>query len=505
MPRHIYENTDTKSWANISVGFFQNTEHMLRHGLANATGNVLRIALAFVSIPILVHNLGLHDYGLLTLLIAVINLGALSEVGLTTSTTIHVAAALRLQKPDQLRDTIAFTLAVALVASFLAGTAIVLTAPVLSHWLFAARQKQYYTVIIALCLAALAVLARTVFQVFIGLLHAMQRFPTASALQTLWFYITQLSLLGISAFTHNLAIFGAAMAGAAILAAFAAWWHVRRDFNLPLPKWRAAPEIRRPVFQTTWDVGATNLATTLFNQGDKLIVGAILDPVQLGIYCTFTTIAAQINTLSAATCQPVLAHISRLGSDAKNLASSAFSTAFILCSVIATGLAAGIILSIPPLLRLLFPAVSSAHDPSLVILIWAYTLIALNAPAYFALQAMHETRLVRNVTLSSGIFSLLAIGSLAVPFGLVGACIGNFGFLIITVFIFKISRKLHLSKADLAAGLACLLAPMIATWAWWATFGYARRAFLLVAIAFGLGSVLFRLYRSHRGRTFPSS
>jgi O-antigen/teichoic acid export membrane protein len=478
---------------------------MLDHGLTNAAGNALRIALAFVAVPILVHNLGLHDYGLLTFLIAVIDLGAFFEAGLSTSTTIYVARAMQSDKPKELNDAIAFVFAVALATAAIASLLIVFASPALASWLFADKQKPHHGLEASLFFATFAVLARIIFQVHIGLLHALQRFTTASALQTSWFYLTQLSLLVLSAGNHNFVSFSAAIAGSACLSAIAAWRCTRRHFALPMPRWDITPETRRSILQAMFDTGVTSVATTLFGRGDRLIVGAVLGPTHLGIYSTFANIAVQINSLSAATCQPLLAHISRLGSDAKQLANAAFSSAFLLCAITATGLGTGLILSIPILPHILFPTISSAYYSSLILLIWAYTLISLMATPYFALQAMQETRFVWKVTLSAAIIVLMAIGGLAVSFGLIGACIGNFGYLIIFAYMFKIWPRLPLSKVKVAVGLVCLLAPMVATWAWWTAIGSTNRILLLLAITLVLVSMLISFTRRAVEKITPSS
>ena len=368
--------------------------------------------------------------------------------------------------------------------------------PFLAQWLFPLAQgTPSITAIHALCFAALTVIARTVFQVMIGLLHAAQRFPTASALQTAWFYTTQLSLLGISYFTHNLAALSAGITAASILSLIVAWLSVRRHYTLPAPTWRIPSTIRNRILKTTWHIGTTNIANTIFVQGDKLVVGALLAPSLLGIYSTFTQVVAQINTLSAAACQPLLAHISRIDPREQHSIQTAFMRATLICTACVTLLASGLILMIDPIVAVLFPTISHEYYFILVILTLAYAFFSLNAPAYFTLQALLATSLVRNVTLAASGLSLVTIGFLSYFMGIKGAALGNFAFSGTLLLIPLAARRIKLSLPYMTMLIGSVPVLSIATLLWWLDFNLLVRLVAFIVFLGFISLLVLILYR----------
>ena len=65
---------------------------MLRNGFFNLAGSMIRLGLAVVMIPLLIHLIGVDEYGLWTLVNAALSMAALAEGGLSISTTYFLSA-----------------------------------------------------------------------------------------------------------------------------------------------------------------------------------------------------------------------------------------------------------------------------------------------------------------------------------------------------------------------------------------------------------------------------
>lgn len=436
---------------------------ILRDSLANALGNLLRIILAIISVPILVKCLGLGSYGHLSILLAIINIGTLAEMGLGTSATIHLARCLHNQQREKARRIAGYVISLALIFSGIAAVGLVIVTPLLGQWVFKdVHETAGLTVPLAVTFAAISIVFKTCFQVFIAMLHGARRFVVASALQTTWFYLMQGGLITAALFTTKLSILTGIVAIASLLSTLAAWHYIRSYYGpiyVQLPRDQA---LTRNLLATALNIGAINISNSLFSQADKVVAGAFLSARLTGIYCTFATIAGQINIIGSALSQPTIAYLARLPVEDWQERMKTYKWSFRMTAIAIVLMTTGIILTKEYVIPIIFPAIASKYFGSLGLLALSYGLFSLNAPAYYALQAIGQGAYVRNVVMFAGALSLGSMGVLAYAFGLDGIVWGSFAFCIIVLLTRRIIAELRIEFANVwEVGIAAFL--MIST------------------------------------------
>src|SRR6266699_1267709 len=148
-------------------------------------GGVLRLALAVLTIPLLIRLIGTDNYGVWTLVSAVVGVVALAEGGLSVSTTVFASRDLAQEDLASLSQTLTVTLGGIVTLATLAGVIIWLSADSISgcfHKLGPPEQKVMAT---ALKLSGLVVWARLLQQVLVGLEQAYQRYGLLNIVNTL--------------------------------------------------------------------------------------------------------------------------------------------------------------------------------------------------------------------------------------------------------------------------------------------------------------------------------
>jgi O-antigen/teichoic acid export membrane protein len=106
---------------------------LLKNGFYNTVGGILRIGLGIITIPLLIRQLGVEEYGLWTLASAVIGVVTLAEAGLSTATTVFVAQDLGEEDVDGLSQTLTVTVTMMLMMATLAAVSLWFGADLLTN------------------------------------------------------------------------------------------------------------------------------------------------------------------------------------------------------------------------------------------------------------------------------------------------------------------------------------------------------------------------------------
>ena len=463
---------------------------ILRASLVSAMGNVLRIILAIASVPILVRSLGLRTYGHLSVLVAIINLGTLADMGLGAAATVHLAGCLHSREKGRARLIVGYVLSLTIALSALAALAILAGTPLLERWLFDdVRGGHAVALHLSLACAALAVVARTCFQTIISILQGAMLFTLTSALQTVWFYLMQGGLITAALLKADLPVLSAVVVGTSLFCTIVAWHYLVKHFGpvgLLVPKPNA---VRRMLVGTATNIGIINLANSLVSQADKIVVGSLLSATLTGIYSTFSAIASQVNIIASAVSQPTMAYLVKSSPGGRSEQQVTFNWAFKLTTVVVLMMAGGLILSKEYVMPLLFPGIPVATYPALGLLALSIALFSLNAPAYYALQALGQSAYVRKVVLWSGALTLGSMCALGSLFGLEGAAGGTFAFSLVFLLTFRVADELKLGRAIiwemLQAAVLLTVAVVVSDY----TGGLAAKAGVMAAIC-GLSAIL---------------
>jgi O-antigen/teichoic acid export membrane protein len=177
----------------------------------------------------------------------------------------------------------------------------------------------------------------------------------------------------------------------------------------------------------------TSIGSALFSQGDRLIVGSILDSKLLGVYAAITNITSQINSLSALAIQPLLPSLSsqlgKLNVDRDRLERQ-IKIATKVNGIVALGLGALLSIFAPLVLSAMIPeGVTNEYLLGFRLATVIYSLYSVNAVGHYILFSVNAVNISLTIALVSGIVSLIMIFFGSNYFGLLGAIAGNSGYL----------------------------------------------------------------------------
>jgi O-antigen/teichoic acid export membrane protein len=249
-------------------------------------GNILPLLVAFFAIPILIHKLGLDQFGLLSLIWVIIGYCSIFDLGIGRATTKFVAEYIALNKFRDLPPLIWTSLFALLSLGLLAGLLVYLVSPLLIHHIF-----KVSPLLVGEAQKVFIILSMTIPVIFItaclqGVLEAQQLFRLINTINTpanLAYYLVPLL---ISAYSTSLFHIVAAL----ILVRFAVCIVVAFFCFKSFPGMNRfyGPSfiiIKKLVTFGGW-LTITNIISPIMNNLDSLIIGCLLSLQAVAYYVT---------------------------------------------------------------------------------------------------------------------------------------------------------------------------------------------------------------------------
>lgn len=402
---------------------------MIKNGIYNVVSGFVRLGLGIITVPLLIHFLGLEMYGVWILVLATIGIVNLAEAGLAISTTVFISQGIGEKNTDRISQTLTI---ISLLLLLLAGLAvcILFIASVTLEYIFPSLDATHLSITAqALRLSGVVVAIQLLQRVPVGVEQAYQRYAIFNILQTIQHVLINVGIVVIAYLTTDIVmmmkwyiVVSAALLLAHILTARSLLKHIRLRFVWD--KLTAKTIARYSLATWFGTVGGT-----LFTQADRIIVGAILGPATLGIYGAITTVTIQISVLSSLLTQPILPMISN--TSYKGSINQSVKRMFYLNNIAA--FCSGVVLFAlsDRLLHLLVGDQFSTYALTVFrIMIVIYSLFSLNAIGSYVLLGKGLSSSFAVVQFLAGVVALTCIGIGAHFFGLMGVAFGNAGFLI---------------------------------------------------------------------------
>lgn len=432
---------------------------MLRNGFYNVASVAIRTILSLVSIPILIRLIGLEQYGLWVLVTAVIGLISLAEVGLSIVAAVFTSRDLASQDDFSLSATISSIVSITVLLTGLIVLVLWVSTDSLLGFFPDLLVDERIIAAQALQISAIVVAMRLFQHIMVGFVQAFEQYPLISALTAVQAVFTNGGLIvvawlggGVVELMEWQALTSILIVG--IYCAFA--WRLLHNHRVQVCwSWSRFREISR-YSATTW---TATLGGALFTQGDRLLVGSILGTELLGIYGAITSIASQINVLSAWLVQPLLpslsAGVARLGRFDDSSIQQQTRRALQMCTAFALAMGMAILCLAPELLSFIADRpVTSVEILALELACAIYALYSINAVGYYILLGIDKTFTSMIVQIASGGLSLSLIVIGVQWTGLLGAIVGNAGYLGVFCLTFIGMRFLGLKVADWAGWIA---------------------------------------------------
>ncbi|MHC5674002.1 oligosaccharide flippase family protein [Nostoc sp.] len=426
---------------------------LLKNGFYNTVGGVVRIGLAVLTIPILIKMLGIEEYGLWTLAYAVVQVVNLAEAGLSVATTVFVSQDIDKEDADNLSNSLSETLTVTfggmLIFATLAAIALLFGAELIVSLFPKLGQVQQLTLQHALQIGGLVVWARLLQRVLIGVEQAYQRYDLTNLFNTIESLLLSFGMLIVTWLGGRTIALMQWQAVAAIAILLSHVWVFRTlTHNIKLHvNWNQKRGLAIARYSLmTW---LTSLGGMIFARGDRLIVGALLGSKVLGVYATITDLTTVISRLSDLPVQPLLPALSKIRTildKDKSKLQQQIKQAVEINTLIALGLGTVFFTLAPFLMHVMLgDVVTSEYILAFRILTIIEIFHSLYAVGYYVLFSVNAVVESLVIHLFSSLLSILLILIFSNMFGLIGAVLGNAGFLCVLSAIFLAMNKLGIS------------------------------------------------------------
>ncbi|MHC5611056.1 MAG: lipopolysaccharide biosynthesis protein [Nostoc sp.] len=417
---------------------------LLKNGFYNSVAGLIRIALGILIIPVLIRILGIEEYGLWTLASAVVVMVTLAEAGLSTATTVFVSQDLGKKDVDGLSQTLTVTFGAMLILATLAAVALWMGAEGIINLFPKLGQEQQLKVIQAIQIGGLVVAVRLLQQILVGVEQAHQRYDLMNVVNTMQCVLLSVGMLVVATLGGRTVELMQWQALTSVVSLLSHIWIVRsllKDINLGL-SWNQ--EKAMAVGGYSLMMWVDTLGSTLFSRGDRLIVGSLLGTQMVGVYAAITDVTAQINSFSALPVQPLLPSLSNLIEDQdinRHQLKQQVEQATQISGLVALGMGASLITLSPLIVRIFFSQQTTSEYITLFCIATAiYAFYSCHAVGYYSLLATKAVKTCALIQLLGSLSSLLLIAFGAYNFGLIGAILGNSGYLstgLVTVFGMK--------------------------------------------------------------------
>jgi O-antigen/teichoic acid export membrane protein len=403
---------------------------MLRNGLYNIIGSAIRLILSLITIPLVINLIGIEEYGLWSLVSSLLAVIGLAEGGLSVSTTVFLSKDIANHDNNGVSQTLSITGTVILFTATLIVLVLLIFSDFTVNIFPNLETSQIAIAISALKFGALVVWAKLLQQLAISIEQSYQRYGLMNILNTLQVALISIGMIVIAYWGGKTL---ALMQWQAFTSLVMLLMHIGASISLlkeAKPKfiWSNTKGLKIARYSiATW---FTSIGTALFQQGDRLIIGSVLDTKLLGVYAAIISITTQINVFSSIAVQPLLPRLNKLLEGSRTHLEEQIKVAFQVNIILALILGGILLIFTPTVVNLLF-AKNASDEYALLfrISVIVYSLYSFNAVGYYILLGLGYVNTSMFVVMSSGIFSLICIFFGAKELGLLGVTIGNAGYI----------------------------------------------------------------------------
>lgn len=414
---------------------------MLKNGIYNTLGSVIRMGIGIISIPIQIKYLGVEEYGIWSWIMSIYAISMLAEAGMAVSTTVFVSEQLASKNENSSTSIKSIVISAMLLITVIGIVILCLLfffSGKIAGFFYQSNSITIVNLVSSLKIIGFYVMLSMQQQVFTGVLQAYERYGLLNFLKVLQFVALHCGFLVIAyngGNTYSLtqwAIF--VMFISTIIFIFISSKIVGikniyiESINL---------EYFNKILSYSGWTWVISMGAAMFSQGDKFILGSIFPAAVIGIYAGITNITAQINIISSLPIQPLLPFLTyqmNLEYPDKEKITSHLKLSLLFNTSIALTVGIVLILFANEILSLIIPQ-NLEHQVVFIfrVAVIIYSVYSLNAVGYYILFSLKKLKLQSFIILSSGLFALSLIYYGAKQGGINGAIWGNIGF--ITTFL----------------------------------------------------------------------
>ena len=272
---------------------FAMTNKFAKNSIFNFMGAATPALANLVAVPVLVNNLGKADYGLLTLVLALVGYFSLLDISATQGSTRFIAEYDSLGQPKQANEVISFGLIIYLAIGVLGMALIYGTAPLLIKSIFEIPAASSVTALATLKLAAVAFLFSQLQAYLVSIPQAMQRYGISAAAEAFFGSSAPLLSMGVVILDGGIEDVVAARLGLSVInvgVLLVIVLRLRPDFKLA----KAGKSIRQRLLSFSAFSYLSNIAAVSYAHADRMILGILLSLSDITLYSMPTTLVNRL-------------------------------------------------------------------------------------------------------------------------------------------------------------------------------------------------------------------
>ena len=284
---------------------------LIRSSLWNLLGGVVPAVAAFITVPLVVSQLGVVHYGLLTLITSIVGYFAMLDISASVG-TLKLLAEYRARR-DFERSNQLFTLGMALylVIGVVGGASITFFAEQLTISVFNVPASLHDEAVGALRFGGVAFMFAQIANYLLSVPQAFQRYEISARTEVIFGTLTSVSTMLVVLLGGGLVEIMAARAMLSATNVLLLWRVVHYLMPVLRPAWPHR-DVVRGLMSFSLYAYLSRIAMVSYANADKLLVGAYVDMRALALYAVPYLLANRVYSLTYRLGQVILPEASRL-------------------------------------------------------------------------------------------------------------------------------------------------------------------------------------------------
>ncbi len=414
-----------------------------------------------VAAPLLIRSLGISQYGVWMVASALVGTGNILAAGFGEAAVKHLSEYRGRNDSEGMGQVMGSVLTINLMLGSLIACALWVLAPYTVH-IMKIDAGLHSVAVEAFRIGAAILITRSIESISIGVLRAFENYRAAVQITSMIRLVTIAIAVVLAINTRSIVTIMAAtlcLSGCGVaLLAFST--HVNIGSVPLLPSWNTGAV--RSVMSFACFSSVQGLSGVAFNQADRLIIGALLGPLEVGYYSVCAQATQPIHGIVASGLHFLFPHLSARSNSTARSGFRRIVVSALWCNVAAvTLLSVPMVLFSKGLLSAWMGSSFAGHTSSLLALLaLASGFLALNVTPHYALLALGHVRYVTAINLVAGVAMLVTMALLVPRFGLAGAAFGRLVYGPITWLMYvKLNSLLHNCDYDYLPSVPGLSAP----------------------------------------------
>lgn len=284
---------------------------ILRNSLWHAAGAAIPALVALATIPLLIHSLGITNYGWLTLVTSIIGYFGALDINLTSGAIKYLSEAHATKSMRRVSQVFWFSATFYSSLGILVCLAITTFAAALTDLFGHTTDANRHVVILALQIGSLGFAIAQVQSVLMSAIQAMQRYDISARAEMIFGVTANLVSAAVAFIWQDLVLVVASRVVVSAVNCIFLIWQLKR-LSFPLQFIWPTADVIKPLMSFSAYAYLSKLATTINQHADKLIIGALGGPVAITIYTVPITLAGRIFSMTSRLSSVLFPHASTL-------------------------------------------------------------------------------------------------------------------------------------------------------------------------------------------------